>query len=138
MPITDPEKLEEARASMAAARAARSQKNVPDDVKKRLKTVGRLLVLQFKDAGVPLSDGKALGAGSDSYFINKLYKGRLTLADLIMLYDYVPFSLDALLKAVRMKKQYVKADEFFPVNIEAHFTSAEGENPFANVFTEVD
>lgn len=138
MPITDPEKLEEARASMAAARAARSRKNVPEDIKKRMKTVSKLLAMQFSEAGAPLSLAKAFGASSDSYFINKMYKGRLTLADLIWLYDYVPFSLDKVLNAMRLPKKYENEETLFPVNIEAHFTGAEGENPFADTFTEVD
>lgn len=138
MKITDPDKLVSMRANMAAARAARSQKNVPEDIKKRMKTVSKLLVMQFNEVGAPLSQAKAFGASSDSYFINKMYKGRLTLADLIWLYDYVPFSLDRALKAMRLPKKYENQDTLFSVNIEAHFTSVDDQNPFADVFTEVD
>ena len=46
--VTDPIKLEEARARMAKARASRSSEKYPRDVETRLDFVRQLVIKQFK------------------------------------------------------------------------------------------
>ena len=105
--VTDPIKLEEARARMAKARAARASMKHPDSVKQRVGTVRQLVVRQFTDAGLSAADdGKLLGADSPRYYYNKLVKGSLTLKDMILLGDYMPIDWTLIFKSVRQPKMF--------------------------------
>lgn len=136
--VTDPIKLEEARARMAKARAARTQMKHPDSVEQRVGTVRQLVVRQFTDAGLSAADdGKLLGADSSRYYYNKLVKGSLTLKDMILLGDYMPIDWTLIFKSVRQPKDVLR-----PVDVEAAPIGMEfsepGDNPFADIFTDVD
>ena len=136
--ITDPIKLEEARARMAKARASRTPMKHPDSVKQRVGTVRQLVVRQFTDAGLSAADdGKLLGADSSRYYYNKLVNGSLTLKDMILLGDYMPIDWTLIFKSVRQPKDVLR-----PVDVEAAPIGMEfsepGDNPFADYFTEVD
>lgn len=136
--ITDPIKLEEARARMAKARASRTPMKHPDSVEQRVGTVRQLVVRQFTDAGLSAADdGKLLGADSSRYYYNKLVKGSLTLKDMILLGDYMPIDWTLIFKSVRQPKDVLR-----PVDVEAAPIGMEfsepGDNPFADIFTDVD
>lgn len=136
--ITDPIKLEEARARMAKARASRTPMKHPDSVEQRVGTVRQLVVRQFTDAGLSAADdGKLLGADSPRYYYNKLVKGSLTLKDMILLEDYMPIDWTLIFKSVRQPKDVLR-----PVDVEAAPIGMEfsepGDNPFADIFTDVD
>lgn len=136
--ITNPIKLEEARARMAKARAARALMKHPDGVEQRVGTVRQLVVRQFTDTGLSAADdGKLLGADSSRYYYNKLVKGSLTLKDMILLGDYVPVDWTLIFKSVRQPKDVLR-----PVDVEAAPIGMEfsepGDNPFADIFTDVD
>lgn len=136
--ITDPIKLEEARARMAKARASRTPMKHPDSVEQRVGTVRQLVVRQFTDAGLSAADdGKLLGADSPRYYYNKLVKGSLTLKDMILLGDYIPVDWTLIFKSVRQPKDVLR-----PVDVEAAPIGMEfsepGDNPFAGIFTDVD
>lgn len=136
--ITDPIKLEEARARMAKARASRTPMKHPDSVEQRVGTVRQLVVRQFTDAGLSAADdGKLLGADSSRYYYNKLVKGSLTLKDMILLGDYMPIDWTLIFKSVRQPKDVLR-----PVDVEAALIDMEfsepGDNPFADIFTDVD
>lgn len=136
--ITDPVKLEEARARMAKARASRTPMKHPDSVEQRVGTVRQLVVRQFTDAGLSAADdGKLLGADSSRYYYNKLVKGSLTLKDLIMLNDYMPVDWTLIFKSIRQPKDAVRPvdTDAAPINMEF---SEPGDNPFADYFTDVD
>lgn len=136
--ITDPIKLEEARARMAKARASRTPMKHPDSVEQRVGTVRQLVVRQFTDAGLSAADdGKLLGADSSRYYYNKLVKGSLTLKDMILLGDYMPIDWTLIFKSVRQPKDVLR-----PVDVEAAPIGMEfsepGDNPFVDIFTDVD
>lgn len=136
--ITDPIKLEEARARMAKARASRTPMKHPDSVEQRVGTVRQLVVRQFTDAGLSAADdGKLLGANSSRYYYNKVVKGSLTLRDMILLGDYMPIDWTLIFKSVRQPKDVLR-----PVDVEAAPIGMEfsepGDNPFADIFTDVD
>lgn len=136
--ITDPIKLEEARARMAKARASRTPMKHPDSVEQRVGAVRQLVVRQFTDAGLTAADdGKLLGADSSRYYYNKLVKGSLTLKDMILLGDYMPIDWTLIFKSVRQPKDVLR-----PVDVEAAPIGMEfsepGDNPFADIFTDVD
>ena len=136
--ITDPIKLEEARARMAKARASRTPMKHPDSVEQRVGTVRQLVVRQFTDAGLSASDdGKLLGADSPRYYYNKLVKGSLTLKDMILLGDYMPIDWTLIFKSVRQPKDVLRPVDVEAVPIDMGF-SEPGDNPFADYFTEVD
>lgn len=136
--ITDPIKLEEARARMAKARASRTPMKHPDSVEQRVGTVRQIVVRQFTDAGLSAADdGKLLGADSSRYYYNKLVKGSLTLKDMILLGDYMPVDWTLVFKSIRQPKDVLR-----PVHVEAAPIDMEfsepGDNPFADIFTDVD
>lgn len=136
--VTDPIKLEEARARMAKARAARDSMKHPDSVEQRVGTVRQLVVRQFTDAGLSAADdGKLLGADSPRYYYNKLVKGSLTLKDMILLGDYMPIDWTLIFKSVRQPKDVLRPVDVEAVPIDMGF-SEPGDNPFADYFTEVD
>lgn len=136
--VTDPIKLEEARARMAKARAARASMKHPDSVKQRVGTVRQLVVHQFTDAGLSAADdGKLLGADSSRYYYNKLVNGSLTLKDMILLGDYIPIDWTLIFKSVRQPKDVLRPVDVEAVPIDMGF-SEPGDNPFADYFTEVD
>ena len=136
--VTDPIKLEEARARMAKARAARGSMKHPDSVEQRVATVRQLVVRQFTDAGLSAADdGKLLGADSPRYYYNKLIKGSLTLKDMILLGDYMPIDWTLIFKSVRQPKDVLRPVDVEAVPIDMGF-SEPGDNPFADYFTEVD
>lgn len=136
--VTDPIKLEEARARMAKARAARTSMKHPDSVEQRVGTVRQLVVRQFTDAGLSAADdGKLLGADSPRYYYNKLVKGSLTLKDMILLGDYMPIDWTLIFKSVRQPKDVLRPVDVEAVPIDMGF-SEPGDNPFADYFTEVD
>lgn len=136
--FTDPIKLEEARARMARARAARALMKHPDSVEQRVGTVRQLVVRQFTDAGLSAADdGKLLGANSSHYYYNKLVKGSLTLKDMILLGDYMPIDWTLIFKSVRQPKDVLRPVDVEAVPIDMGF-SEPGDNPFADYFTEVD
>lgn len=136
--VTDPIKLEEARARMAKARAARASMKHPDSVEHRVGTVRQLVVRQFTDAGLSAADdGKLLGADSPRYYYNKLVKGSLTLKDMILLGDYMPIDWTLIFKSVRQPKDVLRPVDVEAVPIDMGF-SEPGDNPFADYFTEVD
>lgn len=143
-PITDPVKLEEARARMARARAARVNKPEDPTVEPRLSTIRNLVLQQFKDAALSArEDGSKLGFSSPTYLYNKLRKGSLNLWDMIVLGDYLPIDWTAVLKAVRQPKEVLRPVDIVPQpihttpqpNPQPQDTSAD---PFASYFTEVD
>lgn len=136
--VTDPIKLEEARARMAKARAARASMKHPDSVEQRVGTVRQLVVRQFTDAGLSAADdGKLLGADSPRYYYNKLVKGSLTLKDMILLGDYMPIDWTLIFKSVRQPKDVLRPVDVEAVPIDMGFSES-GDNPFADYFTEVD
>lgn len=139
-PITDPVKLEEARARMARARAARVNKAEDPTVGARLSTIRNLVLQQFKDAALsPRADGGKLGFSSAAYLYNKLLKGSLNLRDMIILGDYLPIDWTAVMKAVRQPKEVLRPVDTTPQAV--HTTpqpSTPEEDPFASYFTEVD
>lgn len=136
--ITDPIKLEEARARMAKARASRTPMKHPDSVEQRVGTVRQLVVRQFTDAGLSAADdGKLLGADSSRYYYNKLVKGSLTLKDMILLGDYVPIDWTLVFKSIRQPKDVLRPVDVEAAPIDMEF-SEPGDNPFADYFTEVD
>lgn len=136
--VTDPIKLEEARARMAKARAARTSMKHPDSVEQRVGTVRQLVVRQFTDAGLSAADdGKLLGADSPRYYYNKLVKGSLTLKDMILLGDYMPIDWTLIFKSVRQPKDVLRPVDVEAVPIDMGF-SEPGDNPFADYFTDVD
>ena len=136
--ITDPIKLEEARARMAKARASRTPMKHPDSVEQRVGTVRQLVVRQFTDAGLSAADdGKLLGADSSRYYYNKLVKGSLTLKDMILLGDYVPVDWTLIFKSIRQPKDVLRPVDVEAAPIDMEF-SEPGDNPFADIFTDVD
>lgn len=141
-PITDPVKLEEARARMARARAARVNKPEDPTVEARLSTIRNLVLQQFKDAALSArADGSKLGFSSPTYLHNKLRKGSLNLRDMIVLGDYLPIDWTAVLKAVRQPKEVLRPVDTAPQPV--HITpqpspTTETPDPFAPYFTEVD
>lgn len=136
--VTDPIKLEEARARMAKARAAYASMKHPDSVEQRVGTVRQLVVRQFTDVGLSApDDGKLLGADSPRYYYNKLVKGSLTLKDMILLGDYMPIDWTLIFKSVRQPKDVLRPVDVEAVPIDMGF-SEPGDNPFADYFTEVD
>nr|DAU11907.1 MAG TPA: hypothetical protein [Caudoviricetes sp.] len=136
--ITDPIKLEEARARMAKARASRTPMKHPDSVEQRVGTVRQLVVRQFTDAGLSAADdGKLLGADSSRYYYNKLVKGSLTLKDMILLGDYMPVDWTLIFKSVRQPKDVLRPVDVEAAPIDMEF-SEPGDNPFADIFTDVD
>lgn len=139
-PITDPVKLEEARARMARARAARVNAIEDQTVERRLDTVRKLVLQQFKDAALSArADGSKLGFSSPTYLYNKLFKGSLNLRDMIVLGDYLPVDWTAVLKAVRQPKEVLRPMDDTPQPI--HTTPQPQDaatDPFASYFTEVD
>lgn len=143
-PITDPVKLEEARARMAKARSARVNKPEDPTVERRLGTVRALVLQQFKDAALsPREDGDKLGFSSPTYPYNKLRKGSLNLKDMIILGDYLPIDWTAVFKAVRQPKEVLRPVDIVPQPI--HTTPQPNPqpqdtstDPFASYFTEVD
>mgnify|MGYP000007283716 FL=1 len=136
--IADPVKLEEARARMAKARAARSSMKHPDDVEQRVGTARRLVVQQFTDAGLTLADdGQLLGADSARYYYNKLVRGSLTLKDMILLGDYMPVDWTLIFKSIRQPKEVLRTPGTQAAPINMGFAEP-GDNPFADYFTDVD
>lgn len=135
--ITDPVKLEAARARMAKARAARTNK-YPDDIDGRVDMVRQLVIRQFKDAGLSITnDGKRLGASSEQYYRAKLVNGNLTLKDMILLGDYMPIDWTVIFKAIRQPKEVLRQMDTEAATINMGFTEP-GDNPFADYFTNVD
>lgn len=139
-PITDPVKLEEARARMARARAARVNKPEDPTVERRLSTIRNLVLQQFKDAALSArEDGSKLGFSSPAYLYNKLRKGSLNLKDMIVLGDYLPIDWTAVLKAVRQPKEVLRPMDGTPQPIHTTPQPQDGTtDPFASYFTEVD
>lgn len=136
--VTDPIKLEEARARMAKARAARSSEKYPRDVETRLDFVRQLVIKQFKDAGLSITnDGKLLGGSSAQYYRTKLVNGRLTIMDMILLGDYMPVDWTLVFKSIRQPKDVLRPVDVEAAPIDMEF-SEPGDNPFADYFTEVD
>lgn len=136
--VTDPIKLEEARARMAKARATRMGGKYPQDVETRVAFVRELVIKQFKDAGLSImKDGELIGGPSARYYHTKLVNGSLTIKDMIMLGDYMPVDWTLVLKSIRQPK-----DILCPVDAEAATINMEfsepGDNPFADYFAEVD
>lgn len=137
MKITDPVKLEEARARMAKARASRTPE-YPQDIETRVDLVRQLVIKQFKDAGLSITnDGKLLGGPSAQYYRTKLLNGNLTLKDMILLGDYMPVDWTLILKSIRQPKDVLRSmdDEATTINMEF---SEPGDNPFADYFVDVD
>lgn len=136
--ITDPIKLEEARARMAKARATRMGGKYPQDVETRVAFVRELVIKQFKDAGLSvMKDGELIGAPSARYYHTKLVNGSLTIKDMIMLGDYMPVDWTLIFKSIRQPK-----DTLRPVDADAAVIGIEfsepGDNPFSDYFTDVD
>lgn len=135
--VTDPIKLEEARARMAKARAARAPK-YPQDIATRVGVVRQLVIKQFKDAGLSITnDGKLLGGPSAQYYRSKLVNGTLTINDMILLGDYMPIDWTLILKSIRQPKDVLRPVDVEAATIDMEF-SEPGDNPFADYFTEVD
>lgn len=135
--ITDPVKLEEARARMAKARASRTPE-YPQDIETRVDLVRQLVIKQFKDAGLSITnDGKLLGGPSAQYYRTKLLNGNLTLKDMILLGDYMPVDWTLIFKSIRQPKDVLRPmdDEAATINME--FVEP-GDNPFADYFVDVD
>ena len=136
--ITDPVKLEEARARMAKARASRGPEKYPKDVETRLDVVRQLGRKQFKDAGLSITnDGKLLGGSSAQYYRSKLVNGSLTIKDMILLGDYMPIDWTLILKSIRQPKDVLRPTDDEPATINMEFTEP-GDNPFASYFVDVD
>lgn len=136
--VTDPIKLEEARARMAKARASRSSEKYPRDVETRLDFVRQLVIKQFKDAGLSITnDGKQLGGPSAQYYRTKLVNGRLTIMDMILLGDYMPVDWTLIFKSIRQPKDVLRPVDVEAAPIDMEF-SEPGDNPFAGIFTDVD
>ena len=136
--ITDPIKLEKARARMAKARASRTPLKYPDSTERRVATVRQLVVQQFTDAGLSAADdGKRLGAASSRYYYNKLIKGSLTIKDMILLGDYMPVDWTLIFKSIRQPKDISSPTNAESTTIDMMF-SEPGDNPFADYFTDVD
>lgn len=136
--ITDPVKLEEARARMAKARASRGPEKYPQDVEARVDFVRQLVIKQFKDAGLSITnDGKLLGGSSAQYYRTKLVKGSLTLKDMILLGDYMPVDWTLIFKSIRQPKDISRPmdTEAAPINMEF---AKPGDNPFSDYFIDVD
>ena len=137
MKITDPVKLEEARARMAKARASRTPE-YPQDIETRVDLVRQLVIKQFKDAGLSITnDGKLLGGPSAQYYRTKLLNGNLTLKDMILLGDYMPVDWTLNLKSIRQPKDVLRPMDDEPATINMEFTEP-GDNPFADYFVDVD
>lgn len=137
MKITDPVKLEEARARMAKARASRTPE-YPQDIETRVDLVRQLVIKQFKDAGLSITnDGQLLGGPSAQYYRTKLLNGNMTLKDMILLGDYMPVDWTLIFKSIRQPKDVLRPmdDEAAIINME--FTEP-GDNPFADYFVDVD
>lgn len=137
MKITDPVKLEEARARMAKARASRTPE-YPQDIETRVDLVRQLVIKQFKDAGLSITnDGQLLGGPSAQYYRTKLLNGNLTLKDMILLGDYMPVDWTLIFKSIRQPKDVLRSidDESATINME--FVEP-GDNPFADYFVDVD
>ena len=136
--ITDPIKLEEARARMAKARASRGPEKYPQDVEARVDFVRQLVIKQFKDAGLSITnDGKLLGGFSAQYYRTKLVNGSLTLKDMILLGDYMPIDWTLIFKSIRQPKDVLRPVDVEAAPIDMEF-SEPGDNPFADIFTDVD
>lgn len=136
--ITDPVKLEEARARMAKARAARGPEKYPQDVETRVEFVRKLVMSQFKDAGLSITnDGKLLGGSSAQYYRSKLINGSLTIKDMILLGDYMPIDWTLIFKSVRQPKEVLRPMDTEAATINMEF-SEPGDNPFADYFVDVD
>ena len=136
--ITDPVKLEEARARMAKARASRGPERYPQDVETRLDFVRQLVIKQFKDSGLSITnDGRLLGGSSAQYYRSKLVNGSLTIKDMILLGDYMPVDWTLILKSVRQPKDVLRPSdaEAAPINMEF---AEPGDNPFSDYFVDVD
>lgn len=136
--VTDPIKLEEARARMAKARATRMGGKYPQDVETRVAFVRELVIKQFKDAGLSImKDGELIGGPSPRYYHTKLVNGSLTIKDMIMLGDYMPVDWTLVLKSIRQPKDILRPVDVEAAPIDMEF-SEPGDNPFADYFTEVD
>lgn len=135
--ITDPVKLEEARARMAKARASRSPE-YPQDIETRIDLVRQLVIKQFKDAGLSITnDGELLGAPSAQYYRTKLMNGSLTIKDAILLGDYMPVDWTLIFKSVRQPKDVLRPMDTEAATINMEFAEP-GDNPFADYFVDVD
>ena len=135
--ITDPVKLEEARARMAKARASRSPE-YPQDIETRIDLVRQLVIKQFKDAGLSITnDGELLGAPSAQYYRTKLMNGNLTIKDAILLGDYMPVDWTLIFKSVRQPKDVLRPMDTEAATINMEFAEP-GDNPFADYFVDVD
>lgn len=135
--ITDPIKLEEARARMAKARASRTPE-YPKDIETRVDLVRQLVIKQFKDAGLSITnDGQLLGGPSAQYYRSKLVNGNLTLKDMILLGDYMPIDWTLIFKSIRQPKDVLRPMDTEAATINMEF-SEPGDNPFADYFTDVD
>lgn len=135
--ITDPVKLEEARARMAKARASRSPE-YPQDIEMRIDLIRQLVIKQFKDAGLSITnDGKSLGGPSAQYYRTKLLSGNLTIKDMILLGDYMPVDWTLIFKSIRQPKEVLRQIDTEAATINMGFTEP-GDNPFADYFTDVD
>lgn len=136
--ITDPVKLEEARARMAKARATRMGGKYPQDVETRVAFVRELVIKQFKDAGLSvMKDGELIGGPSARYYHTKLVNGSLTIKDMILLGDYMPVDWTLILKSIRQPKDVLRPMDDEPATINMEFTEP-GDNPFAGYFVDVD
>ena len=136
--VTDPIKLEEARARMAKARATRMGGKYPQDVETRVAFVRELVINQFKDGGLSImKDGELIGGPSARYYHTKLVNGSLTIKDMIMLGDYMPVDWTLVLKSIRQPKDILRPVDAEAATIDMEF-SEPGDNPFADYFTEVD
>lgn len=137
MKITDPVKLEDARARMAKARASRTPE-YPQDIETRVDLVRQLVIKQFKDAGLSITnDGQLLGGPSAQYYRTKLLNGNLTLKDMILLGDYMPVDWTLILKSIRQPKDVLRPMDTEAATINMEF-SEPGDNPFADYFVDVD
>ena len=135
--ITDPVKLEEARARMAKARASRTPE-YPQDIETRVDLVRQLVIKQFKDAGLSITnDGQLLGGPSAQYYRSKLVNGNLTLKAMILLGDYMPIDWTLIFKSIRQPKDVLRPMDTEAATINMEF-SEPGDNPFADYFTDVD
>ena len=136
--ITDPIKLEEARARMAKARASRMGDKYPQDVETRVAFVRELVIKQFKDAGLSvMKDGELIGGPSARYYHTKLANGSLTIKDMIMLGDYMPVDWTLIFKSIRQPKDILRPVDADAAAIDMEF-SEPGDNPFSDYFTDVD
>lgn len=136
--VTDSVKLEQARARMAKARAARMAGKYPADVEARVEIVRQLVVKQFKDAGLSVvNDGQLVGGLSRRYFYTKLTSGTLTIKDMILLGDYMPVDWTLIFKSIRQAKDVLRPVDGETDTIDVAF-SEPSDNPFADFFTDVD